>query len=60
MKKNNKAQRPCDAQIRQMRKNKVILLTGIIIHKFVEACDQRGIELGMGSTYEGGQIFYEK
>ena len=65
MKKNNKIQskninRPFDAEIKQMRKNKVILITGIKVKPFAEACVQRGIDLRVGSAYNNGIIFYEK
>ena len=59
MKKNN-ASRPFDAQIRQMRKNRVILITGIKVKPFAEECVKRGIDLQVGSAYNGGIIFYEK
>ena len=63
MKKNNKTQktiRPFDNEIRQMRKEKVILITGIKVKPFTEECVKRGIELKVGSAYNGGIIFYEK
>jgi len=63
MKKNNKAQktiRPFDNEIRQMRKEKVILITGIKVKPFAEECVKRGIDLKVGSAYNGGIIFYEK
>jgi len=65
MRKNNKNQskninRPFDAEIKQMRKEKVILVTGIKVKPFVEACVKRGIELKVGSAYNGGIIFSEK
>lgn len=65
MKKNKKIQsknvnRPFDAEIKQMRKNKVILITGIKVKPFAEACTKRGIELKVGSAYNDGIIFYEK
>ena len=63
MKKNNKTQktiRPFDNEIRQMRKEKVILITGIKVKPFTEECAKRGIDLQVGSAYNDGIIFYEK
>ena len=63
MKKNNKTQkasRPFSAEISQMRKNRVILVTGIKVKPFTEECEKRGIELKVGSAYNGGIIFSEK
>ena len=64
MKKNNKTQkntyRPFDNEIRQMRKEKVILITGIKVKPFAEECVKRGIDLRVGSAYNDGVIFYEK
>lgn len=65
MKKNNKTQnkninRPFDAEIKQMRKNTVILITGIKVKPFAEECVKRGIDLKVGSAYKDGIIFYEK
>lgn len=65
MKKNNKAQnknvtRPFDAEIKQMRKEKVILVTGIKIMPFANECVKRGIDIQVGSAYNDGIIFYEK
>ena len=61
MKKKNKTKkaRPFDAEIRQMRSNKVILVTGIKVKPFIGECEKRGIQLGEGSDYNGGKIFYE-
>lgn len=65
MKKNNKIQskninRPFDAEIKQMRKNKVILITGFKVKPFTEECEKRGIDLQKGHAYNNGIIFYEK
>ena len=63
MKKNNKTQktiRPFDNEIRQMRKEKVILITGIKVKPFTDECSKRGIDLRVGSAYNDGIIFYEK
>lgn len=63
MKKNNKTQktiRPFDNEIRQMRKEKVILITGIKVKPFTDECAKRGIDLRVGSAYKDGIIFYEK
>ena len=65
MKKNNKIQsknvnRPFDAEIKQMRKNTVILIAGIKVKPFTEECEKRGIELKVGPAYNGGIIFFEK
>lgn len=65
MKKNNKIQskninRPFDAEIKQMRKNKVILIAGIKVKPFTEECIKRSINLMVGSAYKDGIIFYEK
>ena len=62
MKKNNKTQkvRPFSAEISQMRKNRVILITGIKVKPFAEECAKRGIDLQVGSVYDNGIIFYEK
>lgn len=64
MKKNNKTQkntyRPFDNEIRQMRKEKVILITGIKVKPFTDECAKRGIDLRVGSAYNDGIIFYEK
>ena len=43
-----------------MRKEKVILITGIKAKPFAEECVKRGIELKIGSAYKDGIIFYEK
>ena len=61
-KNNNKKSmsRPFDAEIKQMKKEKVILIAGIKIQPFAEACAKRGIELGVGSAYNGGVVLYEK
>ena len=60
MKKKERKARPFDAEIRQMRKNTVILITGIKVKPFIEECAKRGIDLQVGSAYNGGIIFYEK
>ena len=63
MKKNSKtkkASRPFSAEISQMRKNRVILITGIKVKPFAEECAKRGIDLQAGSAYDNGIIFYEK
>ncbi len=63
MKKNietKKSIRPFDNEIRQMRKEKVILITGIKVKPFTEECFKRGIDLRVGSAYKDGIIFYEK
>ena len=62
MKKNSKTQkvRPFSAEISQMRKNRVILITGIKVKPFAEECAKRGIDLQVGSAYDNGIIFYEK
>lgn len=59
MKKKERKARPFDAEIRQMRKNTVILVTGIKVKPFTEECLKRGIDLRVGSTYNGGTIFFE-
>lgn len=59
-KKTKKEYRPFDNEIKQMRKEKVILITGIKVKPFAEECVKRGIELKVGSAYNGGIIFYEK
>lgn len=65
MKKNNKTQskninRPFDAEIKQMRKNTVILIAGIKVKPFKAECEKRGIDLKECAAYGGGTIFYEK
>lgn len=60
MKKNKNNNRPFDNEIRQMRKNKVILLNLVKYNSFRSECDKRGIELGVGSQYGDGIILFEK
>lgn len=60
MKKNKKTQRPFEAQIRQMRRNKCILVNLVNVKAFTKACNDLNIDLGVGSSYKGGIILYEK
>lgn len=55
-----KKQRPFDAEIRQMRRNHVILVNISKVNQFVQECKNRGIVLGKGSEYENGVIYYEQ
>ena len=52
--------RPFDAEIRQMRKNRVILVNITKVESFVAECNARGIALGKGSQLDNGVIMFEK
>lgn len=60
MKKEKKEMRPFEMQIRQMRKNRVILVNISKVKQFVQECENRGIVLGKGAEYENGVIYFEE
>lgn len=52
--------RPFDGKIRQLKKEHLILVNLVESREFARECFRRGIEIGVGSEYNGGVILYEK
>lgn len=60
--KNNKKRqvsRPFDAQIRQLNRESLILVTLVNAKEFCHECFKRGIKVGVGDTLDESVIIYK-
>lgn len=51
--------RPFDAQIKQLRRESIILVTLVKAKDFCHECFNRGIKVGVGDTLDDSVIIYK-